>query len=143
MKTMTIAEAIGFLSRARDRLGADNACLVLSLTDSGIEDAGVNGMTLVEDSDGTRYVQVEVSHPAFVRDVYRGLPRVSAERALRMLVDAINAIGGLVRGELPGELVPAGDERWLDLAHAYLAACEALGVKPAVQGAPRGEPLPG
>lgn len=67
MKTMTIAEALDFLSHARDLLGDDNACLVLSLTDSGIEDADVNGMTLVHDSDGERYVQVEVRHPALPR----------------------------------------------------------------------------
>lgn len=60
---MTIVEALEFLRKARERLG-DDACLVLSLTDSGIEDADVDGMTLVEDNDGTRYVQVEVRHPA-------------------------------------------------------------------------------
>lgn len=61
---MTIDEAIQALREARDRLGGD-ACLVLSLTDSGIEDADVDGMTLVEDNDGAGYVQVEVWHPAF------------------------------------------------------------------------------
>ena len=60
---MTINEAIRFLKDARERLGGD-ACLVLSLTESGIEDADIDGMDVVQDCDGTRYVQVRVNHPA-------------------------------------------------------------------------------
>lgn len=54
--------------------------------------------------------------------------------ALRLFVQTINATGGLTHGENPGELVPVADEEWLDLADAYLAACEALGVEPVTPG---------
>jgi len=49
--------------------------------------------------------------------------------ALRKFVDAVNATGGLVVNDA-GETAPAADEDWIDLADAYLAACEALGVEP-------------
>lgn len=49
--------------------------------------------------------------------------------ALRQFVDTINATGGLVVNDA-GETAPAADEDWIDLAEAYLAACEALGVEP-------------
>jgi len=55
-----------------------------------------------------------------------------AEKALLALVDTINATGGLVEFE-DGELAPAGDEEWCDLADAYLAACEALDVEPKIE----------
>jgi hypothetical protein len=64
---VTINEALRFLKTARERLGGD-ACLVLSLTESGIEDADIDGMDTVQDLDGTRYVQVRVSHPAFAKE---------------------------------------------------------------------------
>jgi len=49
--------------------------------------------------------------------------------ALRQFVDTVNATGGLVVNDA-GETAPAADEDWTDLAEAYLAACEALGVEP-------------
>ena len=49
--------------------------------------------------------------------------------ALRQFVDTVNATGGLVVNDA-GETAPAADEDWLDLAEAYLAACDALGVAP-------------
>ena len=49
--------------------------------------------------------------------------------ALRQFVDTVNATGGLVVNDA-GETAPAADEDWIDLADAYLAACEALSVEP-------------
>jgi hypothetical protein len=49
--------------------------------------------------------------------------------ALKALVDAINATGGLVSSG-PVSVAPAADPEWVDLGDAYLLACEALGVTP-------------
>lgn len=54
---------------------------------------------------------------------------MKAEKALRLFIETINATGGLAINDV-GETAPAADEDWLDLATAYLAACEALGVAP-------------
>ena len=54
------------------------------------------------------------------------------ERALEAFVETINATGGvlMVDGKLDG---CAGDEEWLDLADAYMTACNALGRDPVIQ----------
>ena len=51
------------------------------------------------------------------------------EEALRDFIRTINATGGLAVNDA-GETIPVADEDWLDLAEAYLLACDALGVKP-------------
>ncbi len=75
-------------------------------------------------------------------------PRVAAmATALQALVSTIEATGGCIR--LAGEVrasegpealasgdglpVPAGDESWIDLGHAYVLACQALGREPMVR----------
>jgi hypothetical protein len=60
-KNITVDEAIAILTKARDTVGGD-ACLILSLTGSGIEDADVNDLVIVKEDD-SRYVSVKVSHP--------------------------------------------------------------------------------
>lgn len=55
------------------------------------------------------------------------------ERALTALVNTIEATGGLIDDPQGGGFVPAGDEDWLDLADAYVLACDALGRKPKIQ----------
>ena len=49
--------------------------------------------------------------------------------ALQALVDTVNATGGVTTGS-NGRVMTIGDPEWLDLADAYVMACEALGVKP-------------
>jgi hypothetical protein len=65
------------------------------------------------------------------------------DNALCALVRTIEATGGLVTVsgkdmglDDPECLVPKGDteREWCDLAHAYLEACKALGVKPMIDG---------
>jgi hypothetical protein len=55
-----------------------------------------------------------------------------ATKALRLLVETINATGGLIR-DYKGQLAPAADEEWLDLAEAYTLACDTLGVEPVIE----------
>ncbi len=61
-------------------------------------------------------------------------PWVSAQSktAAQQLVSAIDATGGLVAFE-GGRFAPEGDDDWIDLGEAYLAACNELGV-PALVG---------
>jgi hypothetical protein len=61
--------------------------------------------------------------------VSKKLNMEAGEKALRLLVETVNATGGLIINDA-GENVPAADEDWMDLTDAYLAACEALGVEP-------------
>lgn len=49
--------------------------------------------------------------------------------ALQRLVKTVNDTGGLVK-HADGTLGCVGDPDWLDLADAYVAACEALGLAP-------------
>jgi hypothetical protein len=57
---MTIDEAIEFLNKARSKLGGE-ACLILSLTGSEIEDVDIDGMDeMVE--PGSFYVQVRAQY---------------------------------------------------------------------------------
>lgn len=63
-KLMTVDKAIKALQKAREEVGGD-ACLILSLSGSGIEDADVNDMIVVKDSCN-RYVEVRVKHPSLV-----------------------------------------------------------------------------
>lgn len=57
-----------------------------------------------------------------------------AEEALRHLIHAIEATGGVILNE-EGIVVPVADEDWSDLADAYTTACEAVGRKPMRAGA--------
>jgi hypothetical protein len=50
-------------------------------------------------------------------------------QALEEFVVAIDTTGGIKR-DRKGYPVPAIDEEWIDLADAYLTACQALGRKP-------------
>jgi hypothetical protein len=52
-----------------------------------------------------------------------------AQAALRRIVDTINSTGGIVKhaDETHGCLA---DPDWIDLADAYLLACEALNIAP-------------
>ena len=59
---MTIDQALQVLTKAKRSLGG-GACLILSLTASGIEDADVSSMEIIRAGE-SRYVQVSVAHPA-------------------------------------------------------------------------------
>lgn len=63
---VTVDDAIQLLQEAKRtaRLGGDT-CLVLSLSGSGIENAAVNELAVVNDDDGS-VVEVRVQHPDFV-----------------------------------------------------------------------------
>ena len=50
---------------------------------------------------------------------------------LHLLVSTVEAAGGLIK-PAEGALFPKGDPDWLDLADAYLAACEDLGIEPKI-----------
>lgn len=55
-------------------------------------------------------------------------------RAMQEVCDAIDAAGGLVPdAEGSGMLAPKGCDKWVDLASAYVAACEALGRTPVIE----------
>jgi hypothetical protein len=69
MPHITVDEAIALLTKARDTVGGD-ACLILSLTGSGIEDADVNDLEIVKEED-SRYVSVRVNHPSIQLDITR------------------------------------------------------------------------
>lgn len=72
-KYVTIDDAIAFLTTAKAKVGG-NKVLVLSLTDSLMEDATIDALTLIDNvADGSgesQYVQVECNHPGLVK--YRG-----------------------------------------------------------------------
>lgn len=55
------------------------------------------------------------------------------DKALRALIDTIEATGGIVRDPYRGLPVLVADEDWIDLADAYISACEAMGVEPKYQ----------
>lgn len=57
------------------------------------------------------------------------------ETACRMLVDTINATGG-VRINKRGRPEPLGDPEWIDLGEAYLAACATLNLDPVISEEP-------
>lgn len=57
----TIDEALKILQTAKEQLGGD-ACLILRLIGSGVEDADVSDLAIISDSD-SRYVEVRVLHP--------------------------------------------------------------------------------
>lgn len=76
---------------------------------------------LDSNGDGDIPLQVVIHHLAQPADEQRS--------ALMELINTIDATGGLqVESERP-----AGDPSWVDLGHAYLAACRALGKKPLYQ----------
>lgn len=54
------------------------------------------------------------------------------DKALRALIDTIEATGGLMR-DPKGTLVPVADDDWSDLASVYLDACEAMGITPKIE----------
>jgi hypothetical protein len=56
-------------------------------------------------------------------------PLPSLRQALDEFVATIDATGGIKR-DRKGCPVPAIDEEWIDLAYAYLTACQALGREP-------------
>lgn len=51
--------------------------------------------------------------------------------ALNALIETIEGTGGVTR-DTKGNLVPVADEDWVDLAHAYVQACTALGREPVI-----------
>lgn len=57
------------------------------------------------------------------------------KEALMEFIAAINATGGLQQDtKADGKpLVPVGDPEWLDLAEAYVSACEAMHLTPVVE----------
>ncbi len=64
---MTITDAIAFLMSAKEKVGGD-ACLILSLTGSGLGDADIDSMTIIEQDQGYKedvkgYVEVRCEHP--------------------------------------------------------------------------------
>jgi hypothetical protein len=65
-------------------------------------------------------------------------------KALRMFRDTIEVTGGLIRNEA-GDLAPAVDEDWIDLADAYIEACRELDVEPMITDEPltdgNGDPI--
>lgn len=66
------------------------------------------------------------------------MDREKAEEALSNLCETIEATGGLVPNPRKKDFckwVPAADEEWVDLASAYLLACEALGREPMTDAA--------
>lgn len=74
---MTINEALDFLTKAKTRVGGD-AVLVLSLTDSGIGDADIDSMEVIEQDNGYKsdvsgYVEVRCDHPCLIEE-YKNFP---------------------------------------------------------------------
>jgi hypothetical protein len=59
--TTTVGEAIALLEQARFRVG-DDACLILSLTGSGIEMVDVDLLHIVNEKE-SRYVEVRARLP--------------------------------------------------------------------------------
>ena len=62
------------------------------------------------------------------------MPRLAknrAELALLAFVECIETTGGIVNDH-KGFMVPVADREWVDLAAAYLAACDALAIEPVV-----------
>lgn len=57
--------------------------------------------------------------------------RKRMERALKLLIDTIEATGGVVETET-GNYAPVGDPDWIDLGDAYVAACQVIGRLPKV-----------
>lgn len=56
---------------------------------------------------------------------------MTPESVLKQFINTIEATGGLVK--FPnGDLAPCADHDWIDLADAYVAACEALGMNPII-----------
>lgn len=51
--------------------------------------------------------------------------------AARLLVDTVNVTGGLI--QLNGHLTPVYEDNWIDLAAAYLKACEELNLTPKIE----------
>jgi hypothetical protein len=60
MNQLTVDEALKILQKAKQELGG-NACLILSLSSSGIQDVDVNNMVIINDKDNA-YVEVQVLH---------------------------------------------------------------------------------
>ena len=55
--------------------------------------------------------------------------------AAQQLIDTIHATGGIAR-DRKGNYVPVMDEDWIDLANAYLQACEEKGITPMIRRSP-------
>lgn len=58
--------------------------------------------------------------------------------ARQMLVDTVEAVGG-VRPNPDGTYSPVGDPDWIDLADAYLSACQECGREPRIVEAEKEE----
>ena len=59
---------------------------------------------------------------------------MAESRALRQLVQSVNATGGVIR--LPsGCVAPKADEDWIDLGDVDLEACNELGIPPVIEAA--------
>ena len=61
---------------------------------------------------------------------------VRIDQLQKPLIEFINAIevtGGIKLDPESGCHVPVGDEDWIDLGEAYLAACSALNRKPQIE----------
>lgn len=69
MKTaISIDEALVILNRAKKQIGGDK-CLILSLTGSGIEDANVQNLHIIDEGENnSRYIEVQVEHPCIQDD---------------------------------------------------------------------------
>lgn len=69
----TIDHALAILTEAKRKMGGDRS-LILSLTDSEIEDANVDDLVIVND-DESHYVEVRVAHPALpTRAKFKNIP---------------------------------------------------------------------
>lgn len=66
----------------------------------------------------------------FLTDIRHGDP-MTPEGALEELANTVEAAGGLVRNQ-DGAWTPVGDPTWVDLAYAYLSACQVLGRRPLI-----------
>jgi hypothetical protein len=51
--------------------------------------------------------------------------------AIEKFIDTIEATGGVFK-DRKGYHIPIGDQEWLDLGEAYVAACEAIGREPKI-----------
>jgi hypothetical protein len=60
-KVLSVDAALAILTKAKKQMGGD-ACLILSLSGSGIMDCNINNMVIQNDGEN-RYVEVRARHP--------------------------------------------------------------------------------
>jgi len=56
---------------------------------------------------------------------------IKLEAAVKEFVQTIDATGGVVE-DGKGNYEPVADREWIDLGHAYVRACDALGREPII-----------